>query len=114
MLTIRNSHVGDIIVMYLSGRIDAINAATLQESLDSLIAEGHGDKLLLHCKDVNYLSAAGLRVLRILKQATGIVRIAEPSDRVVDVMQITGLDAVYSLYGTLTKALSDMGASSSK
>jgi aminodeoxyfutalosine deaminase len=107
MLETRTSQIGEIIVLYLSGRIDAINASTLQEKLDTIIAGGAGDKLLLHCKDVNYLSAAALRVLRNLKQSTTFVRIVEPSDRVIEVMQITGLDAVYTLYGTLTKALAD-------
>jgi anti-anti-sigma factor len=108
MLDIRKSHVGEIVILYLSGRIDAINASSLQESLDAIIAEGLGDKLLLNLKDVNYLSAAALRVLRSLKQRTDLVRIAEPSDRVIEVMQITGLDAVYTMYGTLTKALADI------
>jgi anti-anti-sigma factor len=108
MLDIRKSHVGEIVILYLSGRIDAINASSLQESLDAIIAEGLGDKLLLNLKEVNYLSAAALRVLRSLKQQTNVVRIAEPSDRVIEVMQITGLDAVYTMYGTLTKALADI------
>lgn len=107
MLTIRTTHIGEIVVLYLSGRIDAINASLLQDSLDAMIEEGAGDKLLLHCKELNYLSAAGLRVLKHLKQKTDFVRIAEPSDRVIEVMQITGLDAVYTLYATLTKALAD-------
>jgi aminodeoxyfutalosine deaminase len=107
MLEIRKYHIGEIIVLYLTGRIDAINASTLQESLDTIIVEGSGDKLLLHCKEVNYLSAAALRVLRNLKQSTNLVRIIEPSDRVIEVMQITGLDTVYTLYATLTKALAD-------
>lgn len=108
MLEIQRSSIGEIIVLKIIGRIDAINATSLQEAIDVIVHAGNGAKLLLHLNTVNYLSAAALRVLRILKQQTGFVRIAEPSDRVSEVMQITGLDAVYQLYPTLTKALADM------
>jgi anti-anti-sigma factor len=105
MIDIHTTHIGEITLIHVSGRIDAINAPQFSQAINHIVENGTGDKLLLHLRDVNYLSAAGLRVLNTLKQHTGHVRIAEPSDRVIEVMQITGLDANYELHATVTDAL---------
>lgn len=106
MIDIHTSHVGEVTVIHIAGRVDAIDTPQLKQTINQVLDNGaNGEKLLLHMRDVNYLSAAGLRVLRNLKERTKYVRIAEPSTRVIEVMQITGLDAVYELYSTLTDAL---------
>lgn len=110
MLEIHKSYIGEIIVLEISGRIDAINCAMLQDEIDRAITNGHERDLLLKMTHVNYISAAGLRVLRTLKNKSNVVRIVEPSIRVIDVMQITGLDAVYELYMNMTDALYETGA----
>lgn len=110
MLEIQKSYIGEIIVLEISGRIDAINCAMLQDEIDRAITNGHERDLLLKMTDVNYISAAGLRVLRTLKNKSNVVRIVEPSIRVIDVMQITGLDAVYELFMNMTDALYETGA----
>ncbi|MGJ3240952.1 MAG: STAS domain-containing protein [Anaerolineae bacterium] len=105
MLEIHQSTVGKVIILDIKGRIDAINSHILQSAIDRASGDAHERPLLLGMADVNYLSASGLRVLRILKEQSGTVRIFEPSNRVIDVMHITGLDAVYELYLTRTEAL---------
>lgn len=105
MLEIHKSFIGAIVVLEISGRIDAINCGMLQNEIDHVIADGQGHNLLLKMSKVNYLSAAGLRVLRNLKEQTNVVRIVEPGNRVIEVMQMTGLDADYELFLTLTDAL---------
>lgn len=100
MLEITQNRVDNMIVLDISGRIDAINSARLQAKIDAFVEEHDSNALLLRMADVHYISAAGLRVLRILKETTGDVKIIEPSNRVIEVMEMTGLDAVYSLYGT--------------
>lgn len=105
MLEVRKSSIGNIIILDVIGRVDAMNCSMLQDAIDHALAEDGVGDLLLRVADVNYLSAAGLRVLRILKRQTNVVRLVEPSDRVVEVMQMTGLDAVYEMYSTLNAAL---------
>ncbi len=105
MLKITTHKIDDTIVLDVSGRIDAINSPLLQEKIDTILENNQGHLLLLRMIGVNYLSAAGLRVLRLLKEATGQVRIVEPSKRVIEVMEMTGLDAVYGLYISFDEAL---------
>ena len=104
MIDIHTTHIGEVTVIHVAGRLDAINVPQFSQTIDHVL-ENNSNKLVLHMREVNYLSAAGLRVLKTLKERSEHVRIAEPSDRVVDVMQITGLDAVYELHSTLTDAL---------
>ncbi|GAB5491763.1 MAG: hypothetical protein Phog2KO_19780 [Phototrophicaceae bacterium] len=99
MLEIKTNLIDNIIILDISGRIDALNSTRLQNQIDATIDSSK--LLVLRMADVNYISAAGLRVLRSLQQDTGQVRIIEPSDRVVEVMEMTGLDAVYKLYNSV-------------
>ncbi len=105
MLKITTHQIDETIVLNVSGRIDAINSVQLQNKIDTILNNNQGNSLLLRMIDVNYISAAGLRVLRLLKEKTGQVRIVEPSHRVIEVMEMTGLDAVYSLYKSFDEAL---------
>jgi anti-anti-sigma factor len=105
MIDIHTSHVGEVTIIHVAGRVDAINTPQFNQTINHVLENSDGTKLLLHLRDVNYLSAAGLRVLRDLQMRTKHVRIAEPSERVIEVMQITGLDAIYELHSTITDAL---------
>jgi anti-anti-sigma factor len=105
MIDIQKTFVGEVIVLSISGRVDAISAPLFQNAVDQIVAGGNGNEMLLRLKDIDYISAAGLRVLRNLKEQTGRVCIAEPSDRVRDVLQITGLDASYEIHEAFSDAL---------
>lgn len=102
MLETRIDRMDNMTILDISGRIDAVNSNRLQVQIDNILEDEATEKiLLLRMAEVNYLSAAGLRVLRVLHHNTGQVHIIEPSNRVVEVMEMTGLDAVYNLYNSL-------------
>jgi len=105
MIEIHQTKIGEVFIFTIAGRIDSINAPKLQQALCDTIEQEPEAPLLLRMAEVYYLSAAALRVLRVLKDKLGTLHIAEPSQRVREVMQITGLDATYRLYPTLTDAL---------
>jgi anti-anti-sigma factor len=62
-------------------------------------------RIILDLAGVNYMSAAGLRVIRALHDQSGSVHIARPSVRVREIMQMTGLDTVYRMYETRVNAI---------
>lgn len=103
--SLNTSHIGTTTILHIHGRLDSLNVASLQEQLNALLERYGAQDLILNMEDVNYLSAAGLRLLHNLHERTGQVRIACPSPRVVEVMQITGLSHVYNLYPTQTAAI---------
>lgn len=104
MFATRSRQFGSVTVIEVQGRVDGISAPRLKEALMGHFAKPD-PQLILDLAQVDYLSAAGLRVLRTIHERAGQVRIAQPSQRVREVMQITGLDAVYQLYGTTVEAL---------
>ncbi|MGB1287584.1 MAG: STAS domain-containing protein, partial [Aggregatilineales bacterium] len=104
MATIEMSRIGQITILTMNGRMDSINAARIQKSLMTL-SQAERQQLILNMSGVSYISAAGLRILRNLQNEIGEVNIAAPSDRVVEVMQITGLDVVYTLHRTQIGAI---------
>lgn len=92
----------------VSGRVDSSTAHELEETLDSRISDGRYN-LVLEMSGVDYLSSAGLRALvaalRACKKRGGDVRIANPSERVSEVMSLAGLDQLFETYEDVTVAV---------
>lgn len=105
MITFETRRIGQMLMIELVGRLDSINTPQVQARLFDETQIVPGQKLILNMAQVNYLSAAGLRLLYQLQERTGDVYIVSPSSRVREVLTITGLDVVYNLYETPTAAL---------
>lgn len=104
MFAIHKTKIGLTDLLVISGRIDSINAQTVHETINNEIS--YDDPyLVIDMSDVDYMSAAGLRILKALKETSGQVRIASPSKRVREVLQITGLDAVYDIFDSRMAAV---------
>lgn len=92
----------------VSGRVDSSTAHELEETLDTRINDGRYN-LVLEMSGVDYLSSAGLRALvaalRACKKRGGDVRIANPSERVSEVMSLAGLDQLFETYEDVTVAV---------
>lgn len=108
MLDISVQSLKRVDLITLSGRVDSSTAPELEETLEDRIDEGRYN-LVLDLSDVNYLSSAGLRALvsalRTCKKKGGDVRIANPSERVSEVMSLAGLDSLFSMYDDVTVAV---------
>src|SRR5690348_8977712 len=97
MLDLTIKRLGKIAVIEAVGRIDSLSADKLLDLLRYEIESRHS-RIILDMAGVNYLSGAGLKVLKNLNDETGEVRLSQPSDRVREVLQIIGLDAVFKVY----------------
>ena len=104
MIEIITSQVGRASLIELNGRVDSMSSGMLRETLMEQVDDGR-QHLVLDMADVTYLSAAGLRVLKEVYDREGELRIARPSQRVREVLQMTGLDALFSVFDTRTRAL---------
>lgn len=84
----------------VSGRIDSSNAAQFDGVLKEIVSRKHN--VVLEMSGVDYISSAGLRamiaLLRECKKHKGDVRLASPSDRVVEVLALAGLDSLFEVY----------------
>jgi anti-sigma B factor antagonist len=108
MATISVSQVKNVRVIEIIGRLDGDSAPEMGQLLDQAIDEGHR-QLVLDLGSVDYMSSPGLReIVRVFKraqQASGDLRVANPSDRVVEIMELAGLDTVLQIYQTRTAAV---------
>ncbi len=90
------------------GRVDSGNASELGAALDKSVDDGQSN-LVLDLGGVEYMSSAGLRemvrVLKRVKRTGGDLRIANPSDRVREVLELAGLDTIFEIYPTQVEAV---------
>ena len=88
-------------VIAVSGRIDSSNANELEAAFQELAGEGRY-KLVLELSGIEYMSSAGLRAmvaaLRECRKHSGDVRVASPSPRMGEVLNLAGLDSVFSVH----------------
>lgn len=92
----------------LNGRIDSTNANELGDALNSALDSGR-NHIVLDLEGVEYMSSAGLRemvtAMKKAKRSTGDVRLASPSDRVLEVLELAGLDSIFQIYPNQVEAV---------
>jgi anti-sigma B factor antagonist len=92
----------------VNGRIDSSNAFELDDSFKKLADDGRY-QLVVELSGVDYMSSAGLRALvaafRESKKHRGDVRLANPSTRMSEVLDLAGLDSIFSIYEDATAAV---------
>jgi anti-sigma B factor antagonist len=95
-------------VIRVTGRVDASTYSQLEEKLKEYIDSGQVH-LVLEMDGTEYLSSAGARVLisaqKALKPRGGRLVLSQPSDRVREVLDLAGLDALFPIYDTTVAAL---------
>ena len=100
-ITIREFKNVDLVEV--SGRVDSNTAPKLDQVLKGLVDKGR-TRIVLDLHDVEYLSSAGLRAmistLREVQKPVfgGDLRVARPSQRVMEVLELAGLDSVLKIY----------------
>ena len=92
----------------VSGRIDSTNAAQLGDALTGQIEAGR-HQLVVDLSRVDYISSAGLRelvaALKRVKTVNGDLRLATPSDRVREMLNLAGLDTIFQIFPTQVEAV---------
>ncbi|MCC6800766.1 MAG: STAS domain-containing protein [Chloroflexota bacterium] len=108
VMEINSSEMKRVQLFEVLGRVDSTNAAELGLAMDRAADEGRSH-IVLDLGGVEYMSSAGLRemvrVLKRVKRAGGDLRIANPSDRVREVLELAGLDTIFEIYSTQVEAV---------
>jgi anti-sigma B factor antagonist len=108
MLVINVSGMDNSSVVEVNGRVDSMSANQLGDALSNVIDDGHV-KLVLDLSGVEYMSSAGLReivtAVKKVKRASGDLRLAQPSDRVREVLEMAGLDTIIRIFPTQGDAI---------
>lgn len=107
MINVNVDSVENVTLVKVQGRVDSMNANQLGDALAEEIESGHV-QIVLDLAGVDYMSSAGLReIVNALKKVKphGDLRIAQPTDRVLEVLEMAGLNTILKIFNTQTEAL---------
>tara|TARA_B100000965_G_C19103299_1_gene545833 strand:+ start:197 stop:544 length:348 start_codon:yes stop_codon:yes gene_type:complete len=98
----------DVDVLRLSGQLDAHTFPTLQRELEGM-PKGKPPRVVLDCADLQYVSSAGLGVLkkmsREFREQEGDLRLSSLTDKIANVMNLLGFSQVIQVFGELDDAV---------
>jgi len=107
-MEIKTQQNGHVLVIAVSGRLDAVTAANYETNIRSLIDAGH-HKLVIDFSGLDYISSAGLRVLlltaKLLKAHDGQVCLANSGGNVKSVFDMSGFSALFKMENSIDAAL---------
>ena len=107
-MKVETRELKNVSVVKVSGRVDSLTAPELDTVLkDHLNADRNN--VVVDLQETEYMSSAGLRALvAALKEAKrrgGNVRLAQPSSRVQEVIDLAGLTPVFDIHPDVVEAV---------
>jgi anti-sigma B factor antagonist len=109
IMSLKTEKRGDVLVVYLQGRLDVHKSLEVEQEINELIEKGE-KKFIFNLKDLSYLSSSGLRVfiatLRKLKEIGGVLKISEIQNNVAKIFKIVEFDDIFEMYPTTEEAIS--------
>ena len=111
-MEIQTKKEGTVVVVTITGRMDAVTAPEYETILKDLIAGG--DTLfVIDFNALDYISSAGLRGLlitaKLLKGKGGRIRMANVKGTVKEVFDISGFGSIFSMDDSVPAALAQIG-----
>ena len=87
--------------MTISGEIDLYTAPRLHSELGAVLADGMPTRVVIDMSGVEFCDSTGMNVLlsclRRVRERGGELEIASPKPAVRKILQVTGLDSVFTL-----------------
>lgn len=103
LVSIKEEAKGDILLLRMSGRLDAVSSPTAERKVFDYINKGQ-IKLLLDFGGIDYLSSAGMRMLlsvaKKLKNLSGKLVLFSVTTNVMDILKMSGFDHVLEIVQT--------------
>jgi anti-sigma B factor antagonist len=107
-MNIETRELKHVSVVKISGRVDSSTAPQVEAALHDLIDSGR-HQVVLDLQGVEYMSSAGLRVLvtalKAAQKSGGDLKLAQPSVRVKEVLDLSGLTPVFNVYDDVVGAV---------
>lgn len=89
-----------VLTIFLSGDIDAQNAADIQREMEEILRPQETAGLVLDARELTYISSAGLRVmLAIQKESDTSFSIINLSAEVLEIFQMAGFQYLMAIKG---------------
>ncbi len=102
-MKISEERIANVLIVGLSGRMDTINALSLEKTLNQAI-DGGERKLVLFLAQLEYMSSSGLRAIlglaKRLDHEGGAFALSCPSPVIRELIQIAHLDQLIPIYNS--------------
>ena len=100
MEILRYEHSEGILTIFLTGNIDAQNAAEIQRKIMETVKHYPASKLVFDARNLAYISSAGLRVMLLIqKEWNAPISIINLSAEVLDIFQMAGFQHLLEIKG---------------
>lgn len=108
VVDLKEDKCGEILVLHLTGRLDAISTPDIERKIFEYINAGQG-KIVIDFAGVDYISSAGMRMLlsttKKLKGLQGHLVLCAITTNVMDIFKMSGFDHILELTETQEEAL---------
>ena len=108
-MELKTKKVGNVIIVYLNGRLDVHLSADVEKGINKIIKEGPECHLLLNLYDVEYMSSSGLRIfvstMRILKDNKKKLKLCNINSAVKKIFEVVELMEMFDIYDSEQAAL---------
>lgn len=105
---IKERHVGEVVVLDISGNIDVKTAPSLKIKLESLIRFGH-QKIVVNLSNVDFIDSSGVGSLmyglKMVNPINGGIKIIGMSPQNFNVFSVLELDSVFAILSSEEQAI---------
>src|SRR4029450_1145259 len=107
-MEISEDRKADVVILALSGKLDATTAKTFKDKILAVINSG-AQRLAVDLSQLDYVSSSGLRVFLLaakqLQGTQGKIVLCALKDHVRQVFDLAGFSSVLSIYGSRDEAI---------
>lgn len=108
-MNLQTKKVGNVVVVYLQGRLDVHLSADIEKEINKLIKDEPNAHLLLNLSSVEYMSSSGLRIfvstMRILKESNRKLKLCNMNSAVKKIFEVVELMDMFEIYDTEEEAI---------
>ena len=109
-MQIKESENCGVVVLSVEGDIDLNSSPIMRDKFNEL-AQKETSKILLNFSSVNYIDSSGLatliEMLQRLKKYQGQLRLANVSEKIRSLFEVTKLDKLFKMYASEDDAIKD-------
>jgi len=108
-MELKTKKINNIMVIYLSGKLDVHVSADSEKEINRIIAQEPSCHILLNLEQVEYMSSSGLRIfvstMRILKESKKKLKLCNMNNAVKKIFEVVELMDMFDIYETEEEAL---------
>lgn len=108
MLEVNNEVINNVLVIKLTGRLDGVTSKVFAEEIGVADRASYA-RIVLDCKDLNYISSEGLRVMLMTakkaKSLGGAMTLCSVNSSVNEVLVISGFGTLFGVHADVNQAI---------